>query len=341
MAPNRSPFHRASLAVVSLVAVAALGGCNALFAPTEELPPGYAIVYGVSDYSSINDLGQPDDDAHDVAAMLADAGWTIISGGARVNAEATMANLEADFEAAIAQAGPDSRFFFYFAGHGYGDGMESNYTEIPEAWTTYLTTEAGDEPTAAGPLSEVLLLHDADPYNNVELAIEESVTDDRLAELVASVPSRQRIVVIDACHSGGFIGSGTAIDTAPRSYDGQQEGGSILDTLNAMTLYLEYDAAVAQDIGERSAIVISAAGEQEFSYEGDWLGYSNGVFTHFFLESRLHADRNYDGYVTATEAFSHASASIASIANERLSGENKFLPRVSGGAIDFILFPAK
>ena len=81
--------------------------------------------------------------------------------------------------------------------------------------------------------------------------------------------------------------------------------------------------------------MISAAGEQEFSYESSF--YGNGIFTHHFLNAPSSAG---DGYVTAGEAYAHASAAIAQVENQAFAGERKFLPRVSGGAVDFILFEA-
>ena len=306
----------------------------------DALPQGYAIIYGVSDYQSITDLGQPDDDALAVAELLRDQGYQIISGDARVNAQATKDNLTADFQEVASRADEGSRFFFYFAGHGYGDGMEFSYGDPPFSpeWAEYLASNTHTEPDGMGVRSEFLFLHEADPFSDVELTVRESITDDELAGLLETVPSRQRVVVIDACHSGGFAGTGPAIDQAPQSYEGSGEGISFLDALSAMTLYLDYDARSRADVGEQTAVVLSAAGEQEFSYEGDWLGFDNGVFTHFFLESAHHGDQNYDGYVTVTEAYAYANARIAAIANARLSGASKFLPRVTGGPVDVVLF---
>ncbi|MFW6293890.1 MAG: caspase family protein, partial [Spirochaetota bacterium] len=118
---RRRPLSFALL-TLALPATSLLPGCGRL----EELPPGYAIVYGVSDYypsgPSSNDLAYPDDDAEDISAMLASQGYTVI---ARTNASATKAQLVADFESVAAEVEAGSRFFFYFAGHGFGDGMES------------------------------------------------------------------------------------------------------------------------------------------------------------------------------------------------------------------------
>ena len=321
--------------------LAAVLGALAACAVNPDLPQGYAIVYGVSEYASVSDLDQPDDDAFAITALLEDQGFVVI-GGPRVNAQATKANLLADFAVAAASADSESRFFFYFAGHGYGQGMEPYYGTPPfsQEWADYLATLEGTEAgSGRDGAPTFLFLHEADPFSNVELTIEESITNDELASLLATVPSRHQIVVIDACHSGGFIGADGAHDAVPSSYGGSGGGITFFDALDAATLYLDY-APLALGDG-RQATVLAASGAREFSYEGDFMGFKNGVFTHYFLQTPFAADRDYDGYVTVTEAYAYASAAIASEVNHRLTGDAKFLPRVSGGAMDFVLFETR
>ncbi len=326
---------------VIILSLAAFFGALAACAIDPALPQGYAIVYGVSDYASVSSLNQPDDDAYAIAALLEDQGYVVI-GGPRVNAQATKANLLADFAVAAASAGSESRFFFYFAGHGYGQGMEAHYGTPPfsQEWADYLATLAGTEAEAGRDgAPSFLFLHDADPFDDVPLTIVESIRNDELASLLATVPSRHQIVVIDACHSGGFIGADGAHDVVPSAYRGFGGGITLSDAFDAAALYLEY---APLDLGDgRRATVIAASGAREFSYEGDFMGFRNGVFTHYFLQTPFAADRDYDGYVTVTEAYAHASAAIASEANRRLSGDAKFLPRVSGSAVDFVLFETR
>ncbi|MFW6312595.1 MAG: caspase family protein, partial [Spirochaetota bacterium] len=211
-------------------------------------------------------------------------------------------------------------------------------SSMPPEWKAHFADlDADGEPDGAGNYAEYLFMHDATPIDDdVVRSLGESVSDDELATLLASVPSLQQIVVIDACHSGGFIGTASSYDSVPRNFEGDGAGVSVADALSAMTLYLEYDPDSFADIPDRQAIVISAAGEQEFSYESAF--YGNGIFTHHFLKTPDSADRNHDGYVTANEAYAYASAAIAQVENDHFSGEGKFLPRVSGGAVDFVLF---
>lgn len=345
--PRTSRLPTRAAAVIAItVCLAVLGSCG-----TEvELPPGYAIVVGVSDYDHISDLDQPKHDAEAVAAMLASEGYTIAGGGAITDDTPPPTptggywdEVAAAFDEVVNNAPTDSRFVFYFAGHGFGDGMTKEYDTPPfsEEWAEYLAETAGSEPGGAGSYPEFLFLRGADPFGDVDGTLEEIVSDDELAALVASVPSRQRVVIIDACHSGGFVGSASAVDTVPRGFRGYDEGTTLVDALNAMTLYLSFGARGSADVDEESAVVISAAGEQDFSYEGDYWGFPNGVFTHFFLQARTHADHNADGFITTSEAYAHASAAIQAVANDDLSGEDKFIPRTSGGAVDYILFESR
>jgi uncharacterized caspase-like protein len=359
---SREPCDRTPLRLLIALLPVLFLGCA--FDDTQ-LPRGYAIVYGVSDYAHISDLGQPDDDAEAVASMLTDAGYEIVNwehagnGNARINADATRVNLDRDFEAAAsriaAEGGPDTRFFFYFAGHGYGDGMDSQYSDPPfsQAFADYLAQEEAttSEPLGAGRSPEFLFLHGADPFNDVGGTTGEMISDDTLARFLAGtegtpgIGSRQQVVVIDACHSGGFVGGGSSVDTVPGGYYGTYDGVSAFDLVNAVALYLDDGSTNTGDVAERSAFVISAAGEQDFSYEGSEFGLQNGVFTHYFLQSPGAADHNRDGYVTTTEAYYHAANAVAAHANpslqERYGSQFQFMPRITGGAIDFVLFEAR
>ena len=337
------------LALISASLIVA--GCSLYGEVT--MPPGFAIVYGVSDYAPLSlgspdshDLTYPDDDAEDVAALLSSQGYDVI---VRTNEDATMMQLELDFadmaDRVADAGGASTRFVFYFAGHGYGDGMESVYgTSFPDAWEDFFASETGaSEPFGRGSFTEQLLLHDAMPINSVTVASEadvltvlsESLSDDELSSMLNQIPSAMKMVIIDACHSGGFRGSGTATDTVPENYVGWEEGISVIDTLNAVTLYLDVETGAA-DVSEQQAIVITAAGEQEFSYEGPL--YGNGIFTHYLLESATEADENFDGFVTTSEAYAYAKSQITRVENDYFFGEGKFVPRVSGGGVDFILF---
>ena len=337
LSPRRRGFA-SGLAVVVAVATASLSmsGCRI---DGGAVLPCYAIVYGVADYNgATGDLNFPDDDAIDMAALLTANGYTVTL---RTNSEATRSNLDLDFAAVAAVAEADSRFVFYFAGHGFGDGMEANYSGLPTEWKEYFDAADSDqEPFGAGPYPDYIFFYDAMPITqDVEASLAECASDDELAALIRLVPSAQKMVIIDACHSGGFIGTTSSYDAVPRGYDGSGEGVSFVDLLSAMTLYLEYSGLKATDIAEGEAIVLTAAGEQEFSYEYPLSApIDNGIFTHYLLQAADFGDRNFDGVVTVSEAYRYTAEQITRIENDSLAGDGKFFPRVSGGPVDFVLF---
>ena len=313
------------------------------------LLPGYAIVYGVADYQGSSlDLRYSNSDARAIAALLEADGYEVYlatDDGTVDGRAATVANLEADFAevaARVAADGGDARFVFYFAGHGYGAGMERYYA-FPPAWYDYF---ADLNPSGSSePANEYLFLYDTVPLPSgtitaadVEAFMAGGVSNADLADLVASVDALHRVVIIDACHSGGFLGFGSSVDPVPEGYAGIGTGVSLADAAEALSVYARAAALELPGVPEQSATVLSASGRREFSYEyAPAVGIPHGIFTHYLLEATRHGDRNYDGYVTADEVFAYASAAISANENPTLGGEMKFLPRVSGGAVDVVV----
>ena len=339
-----------------MLVVSLLWGCGAL---DVTLPRGFAVIYGVAEYSSLKpDLLFPDNDAEDMFALLTGTGQGFSADDVilRLNSDATKAQLDADFSAMAERinALPDpeaTRFVFYFAGHGYGDGGG----RLGDAWDQYFQDPAyHDEPLGAGPYTEFLLLHGFSLADGVDLESvvreldEEAESDDDLVRHLSKIVSRQKLVVIDACHSGGFIGDGTAVDSLPPAYDdpggtslldGSEEGISAADALQTLTLYLAHGAfatsVTGADIGPDTAVV-AAAGERESSYDGPASRMENGIFTYYFMQAAHAGDSNFDGFVTLSEAYSHAVRSISAIENPLLPDD--FMPRLGSLAVDFVVF---
>jgi hypothetical protein len=183
--------------------------------------------------------------------------------------------------------GKDGFFLFYFSGHGVSQGG-----------------------------SQYIVFHDG-AY----------VSDNDLMRLISRVPSRQKVVIIDACNSGGFIGDSPGVDT---------ENSSLV--FSAPEAFSKYFANIqAGDIAYTEAIVITAAGEQDLSWEAD--AYGHGIFTYFLLQTPGRADRNGDGCVTASEAYYFTQSAVVNNWNSRQPGRS-FYPHISGGAMDFVLFEA-
>ena len=84
---------------------------------------------------------------------------------------------------------------------------------------------------------------------------------------------------------------------------------------------------------------MAAAGERELSWEAG-APYGHGIFTYFLLQAPRRGDRNADGWVTVSEAYGYARDAIESEWNRALPSGSPyiFLPRVSGGPVDYALF---
>ena len=147
-----------------------------------------ALVIGNSAYEHVNPLTNPLNDATEVAKLLSAAGFEVLQGLDLDHDE--MIKIVQDFAGKVSQRGPDTVAFVYYAGHG---------VQI-----------AGD---------------------NFLVPVDASITDlasvdgatVRLVDLMATleaVPSRMRIVVLDACRNNPFQklqegGKGLAIVDAP------------------------------------------------------------------------------------------------------------------------------
>ena len=287
----------------------------------------YAIVYGISDYpGTANDLTYTDDDARDFTDLLVAQGYQVILritdyGPPAIN-EAYDAQLVADFIDVAQNADLDDLFLFYFSGHGAQDPASSGTTENTFDSDMY---------------DEALVLVDDTLNSGVYLS------DDELAALLRTIPCARKVVIIDACNSGGFIGNQLEVDAIPPSLlEGSSESyfERIADAIN---LYSSY-GDITSDISPTDALVIAASGEREFSYEApppNYLPYSeyeHGVMTYFLLQSVSGGDYNKDGYVTVTETYHYIARNIKSEWNRPQSIFVNFLPHVSGGPIDYILF---
>jgi hypothetical protein len=285
----------------------------------------YAIVYGISDYPETdNDLSYTDEDAREFADVLDAQGYQVIlrvtdDGGN----QATYNQLIADFAYVSQNAGLDDLFLFYFSGHG---------DQAPAS--------AEDSETSLGSDSfdEVLVLVDDSLTKTVDLP------DDELAVYLRTIPCARKVVIIDACNSGGFIGNQLEVDAVPPSLAEGSTRNYFERIGDAVRLYSNYGDGTS-DISPSEALVIAASGEREYSYEApdpknpDEFQYYHGVMTYFLLEAVTGGDYNRDGYVTVTEAYRYIARNIQSEWNREHSFYfQDFFPHVSGGPVDYILF---
>ena len=325
------------IARIAVPAIAALAFSCSLFDYSGVVTDRHALVYGVSRYitsepgGSYPNLSYPAFDAADFAAMLAAEGYTVKSrwvdaGGdlyvdgsfvgpvdSHLGDAPTRDTLQNDLASLSGSMGSTDEFVFYFSGHGMQNAEATHEFFIPYGGVVegppgfYYGDEAG------------------------------SVRDDDMgAFLTGSIATPRRVVILDTCNSGGFIGNTLEVDTTPPTTSTFWRPGFSLSTVaKAIAAYARFTTASSTGISAYQAQVLSAAGSGESSYEDS--GYAHGVMTYFLLQTAANGDLNGDGAVTVLEAFSLVKAGI----EENWNAENPaaaFTPHVSGGAVDFVLF---
>jgi hypothetical protein len=330
MKTRRQSFSRrlfAALLTVSILSLLAfLTACsNTIATPSDR----YAIVIGIGLYDYSATCLYSDNDAYDMSNTLASKGWNVITrliswnsptsnGENYTNGTPTLSAIEAAISGLATNIGTDTNatVLVYFSGHGVEnsgylvpyDGLYSDYTA------------------------------------NMSLCISPA----EMTKLMGNLRCKNKILIIDACYSGAFVDTGSSIDTSPQdAYDNGTSGSSLLSAAIP-----DLGNLLAESIfqnGDPSVITISAAGAQESSYSGDGsstsiLRIGNGAFTFYLLQAATLGDTNHNGYVTCTEAFNYAKSQILNVwdvlyANPPYpNGREVFLPHISGGDGDVVLF---
>ncbi|MCK1742693.1 caspase family protein [Bradyrhizobium sp. 139] len=147
-----------------------------------------ALVIGNANYQNAPQLANPDDDAQSMAQFLNSAGFEVVA--ATDLTQNDMLRVVQDFSAKVASRGPNTVAMVYYAGHG-----------VQLAGENYLV------PVDARVSSPTELVN-----NSVRLV-------DVMSTL-ETIPSRMRIVILDACRNNPFpnvndAGRGLAIVDAP------------------------------------------------------------------------------------------------------------------------------
>ena len=171
------------------------GPVSAQVAPVQPAPAALqgseqrvALVIGNANYQNAPQLANPDDDAQSIAQFLNSAGFEVVA--ATDLTQNDMLRVVQDFSAKVASRGPNTVAMVYYAGHG-----------VQLAGENYLV------PVDAKVSSPTELVN-----NSVRLV-------DVMSTL-ETIPSRMRIVILDACRNNPFpevndAGRGLAIVDAP------------------------------------------------------------------------------------------------------------------------------
>jgi hypothetical protein len=131
-----------------------------------------ALVIGQSNYRAVVPLPNPANDAKAVAQLLADSGFEVSS--ASDLSQNQMREQVGDFAAKVAAKGPDTVALVYYAGHGLQIDGENFLVPV-----------------------------DVDPKRETDIPLQAVRLNDILNTL-SSVPSKMRIVLLDACRNNPF-----------------------------------------------------------------------------------------------------------------------------------------
>lgn len=309
-----------------------MAGLSAAACKINPTPPDrYALVYGVSayeDHSSISNLNYTDDDARAVAEMLYNKGFNVylrINDGTGIYsyaddvAPATKQQFSDDMALFASGLSDSSLLLIYFSGHG-AQGLEP---------------ASGDEDQFSEPLDEFIVFYPEDGQSQQEYVM----SDTAFYTYLRQASSNKRVVMIDACNSGGFIGMEYDYSSIPGEYSSSnpRSDGILKSTLSA------FFEPRTGDIPSSEAIVITAAGESEVS----WEAFGHGFLTFGFLYSAAYGDYDNNNYIDTGEVYRYTRSYIETHWNSNWESYSEsdqeyyqFMPHISGGPVDYVLFEA-
>lgn len=325
---SRRSMRTATPLALAVIALIAASSCA-----MPELPARVALVYGVSSYvegwsgdsNSNPNLSLTDDDARAMASMLRLKGWAVTARIAdsgtdpAVNALASKSQMEADI---AGLKGTTGQVLFYYSGHG-----------VALASDTAICPYGSVVPNAA--------------RTSYTLRESSCIRSTELYAMLEAAGVKNAIVVIDACHSGGFVREGASVDAVPPIFGAKDKNGRIAysyfvdATSQAIKNYVGYAA------GSRY-VALSAAGAGELSWESATLGH--GIFTYALLKAgeSSKADLDNDGYVGTGELYLVAKTIVDEIWNapnathtEYVNGSYQYVdyhPHLSGTAREYALW---
>mgnify|MGYP000595491204 CR=1 FL=1 len=147
---------------------------------------------------------------------------------------------------------------------------------------------------------------------------------DDLEDLLDGIPARNKLLMVDACHSGEvdkseFIEFSDTI--LPKGISGTNaKGAKTIVNKNAVGLENSFELMqeLFSDVSKgNGSVVISAAGGKEYALESD--KWNNGVFTYCVLNGLKNpaTDKNADGKISVTELKNYVSTEVQTLTNGR------------------------
>ncbi len=247
------------------------------YKPSAPIKPNlHVIVIGVSKFvQSDFNLTYADKDANDLAALLRSApGYGSVTVHALTNENATKVNVLA-LRQELEKSSVHDDVIVFAASHGVLD----------------------DE------LDYYIAMHDMD-FSDPRKG---GLRYDELENLIDRIPARNKLVLIDACHSGEVDKEEMELAASGSAQAGSVKSRGFLKTVrskdgiglqNSFELMKELFADLRRNNG---AVVISSASGKEYAFESaEW---KNGVFTYSLIEALKNkkADFNKDQNTTVSE----------------------------------------
>jgi len=280
------------ISIILLLAMVFACGCiflekmSTITSPSLEVDRGdsvvnyWAVIVGIENYESINDLSYTVDDAEDMRnVLLAYSNWNDSNIQFLTDANASKNGIGTAITTMTSKSDADDVCVFFFSGHG---------SRIPD--------EDGDE-GKSDHYDEVICPYDTTGY------LENVISDDELGGWLSTCPGNV-VVILDTCMSGGFVkGVEGTIKTVPNprvSNDAiakKHFGEGLVERLK--------QRPISRDLNKAGYVVLMACKESKSAYESPILG--NGVFTYYIVEGLWGpADANSDNNISAEEDFYYA-----------------------------------
>jgi hypothetical protein len=152
-------------------------------------------------------------------------------------------------------------------------------------------------------------------YNNF---FETAISYDDFVNILDSIPARQKVAFIDACHSGEFDKSEQISDVLINNENKNNYGERSLwrstQSYSFSQNSFEMMKTIFADLRRgNGAVIMSSASAQEFAYESDYI--KNGIFTYLLIDGikNQKADLNRDNVLTISELQNYITITVPMI----------------------------
>jgi uncharacterized caspase-like protein len=263
-----------------------------------------AVICGVSDYQSVNNLTYCDDDALAMRdELMLHPEWAGASVQVLIDSQASHSGIYGAIlnvlDGAQPPLGAGETFLFYFSGHG-----------------SQIADRSGEE---SDRYDEAICPWDAQGGNPGTF-----ISDDTLALWLAPVvdTGAHVIVIVDSCFGGGMAqvqGAQVKSIPNPRVPPGAKArrhfGQGLMEKLNGKGKPLPVPS---EDLAGQNCVALMACAEKELSYEYGG-SIQHGIFTSYLLDGLAAglADADADGTTSAEELFAFAKPRVAAFTNRR------------------------